>query len=77
MLTFWKGCSVIKGGTQGNAGAINDYLTFLSEIHGDPAADIALDLSCSPFGVVRVSYQHSGGIYRVQVFQCVPFKPEA
>ena len=61
MLTIWKGCSVIKGGMQSNAGAINDNLTFFSEIYGDPPANVALDLSGSPFWVLRMADQHARG----------------
>jgi len=62
---------------QSNAGAINDNLTFLSEIHGNTPTNIALDLSGSPFRVLWMAHQHTWRENGVQIFQSVPFQPEA
>lgn len=64
-LTFKLLSLGIKDGHKRNSKAVDDNLTFVPEIHGHLAPNVALDLSKPPGRSVRVTNQHARCHHRI------------
>lgn len=54
---------------------INDDLADVREVYSYLVADIALNLSCAPFCMIRMAHQHTWSQNAIYTFHDQPFTP--